>query len=304
MNSMEKSKSDARARYGYLEGVLSTVLNLVLFGLKYWAGVVSGSVALIADAWHTLSDSLTSIIVVVGTRISSQPADEEHPFGHGRAELIGSVIIAVVLSIVAIGFVGEAIDKLQNRVAANYGWIAIAVTAISIVTKEVMAQLAIRWGKKVSMKSLVADGWHHRSDAISSVIILVGIFIGTYLWWIDAVLGLIVSAILLYVAYDILKESVSALIGEEAEPDLKQKLRELSASVYCDELHLHHVHLHSYGRHQELTFHIRLPDDLLLHEAHRISSEIEGLIRQELHMEATIHTEPLSGHPDTIALRS
>ena len=304
MNRMEKSKSDARARDGYLEGVLSTVLNLVLFGLKYWAGVVSGSVALIADAWHTLSDSLTSIIVVVGTRISSQPADEEHPFGHGRAELIGSVIIAVVLSIVAIGFVGEAIDKLQNRVAANYGWIAIAVTAISIVTKEVMAQLAIRWGKKVSMKSLVADGWHHRSDAISSVIILVGIFIGTYLWWIDAVLGLIVSAILLYVAYDILKESVSALIGEEAEPDLKQKLRELSASVYCDELDLQHVHLHSYGRHQELTFHIRLPDDLLLHEAHRISSEIEGLIRQELHMETTIHTEPLSGHPDTIALRS
>ena len=298
---MEKCKSDARARYGYLEGILSTVLNLVLFGLKYWAGIVSGSVALIADAWHTLSDSLTSIIVVVGTKISSQPADEEHPFGHGRAELIGSVIIAFILSIVAIGFVGEAIDKLQNRVAANYGWIAIAVTGISIVAKEVMAQLAIRWGKKVSMKSLVADGWHHRSDAISSVIILAGIFIGTYLWWIDAVLGLIVSAILLCVAYGILKESVSALIGEEAGPDLKQQLCEVIASVYCDELHLHHVHLHSYGRHQELTFHIRLPDDLLLHEAHKVSSEIEGVIRQELQIEATIHIEPLSGHPETIA---
>ena len=238
--------------------------------------------------------------MVVGTKISSRPPDEEHPFGHGRAELIGSVIIAVILSMVAIGFVGEAIDKLQNRVAANYGWIAIAVTGISIATKEVMAQLAIRWGRKVDMKSLVADGWHHRSDAISSVVILVGIFIGTYVWWIDAALGLIVSAILFYVAYGILKESVSALIGEEAEPDLIETLQELSASVYHDELHLHHVHLHSYGRHQELTFHIRLPDDLLLHEAHAIASKLETLIRRELHMEATIHTEPLNAHSDRI----
>jgi cation diffusion facilitator family transporter len=298
---MERSKGDAQARYGYLEGVLSTVLNLVLFGLKYWAGVVSGSVALVADAWHTLSDSLTSIIVVVGTKISSQPPDEEHPFGHGRAELIASVVIAVILSVVAIEFVGKAIDKLENRIAANYGWIAIAVTGISIVAKEVMAQLAIRWGKEVNMKSLVADGWHHRSDAISSVVILAGIFVGAYLWWIDAVLGLIVSAILFYVAYGILKESVSALIGEQAEPDLKQKLCELSASVYCKELHLHHVHLHSYGRHQELTFHIRLPDDLSLHEAHEIASEIETLVRQELHMEATVHTEPLNARSDKIA---
>ncbi len=295
---MNLTTQQQQTRYGYLEGWLSTVANILLFGLKYWAGIVSGSVAIIADAWHTLSDSLTSIIVLVGTKISSQPADREHPFGHGRAELIGSVIIAVLLSMVAIGFVTESIEKLRSHTPAHYGMVAIVVTIISIIAKEVMAQLALRWGRISGMKSLMADGWHHRSDAISSVIILAGIFAGSYFWWIDAVLGLVVSGVLFYAAYGILKDSVSSLIGEEAEEELQQQLKEVAARIYPEELHLHHVHVHCYGRHRELTFHIRLPDGLTLNQAHEVTSMLEDGIRNELQMESTIHAEPLSYHPE------
>jgi len=281
-------------RYGYIEGWLSTMLNILLFALKYWAGIVSGSVAIIADAWHTLSDSLTSIIVLVGTKISSQPPDREHPFGHGRAELIGSVIIAVLLSIVAFGFITESIEKLQSRTPAHYGMVAIVVTSISIFVKEVMAQLALRWGRKTGMKSLMADGWHHRSDAISSIVILAGIFAGNYFWWIDSVLGLIVSGILFYAAYGILKDSVSSLIGEEAGDELFEELKKLLTRTYPDELYLHHVHLHCYGHHKELTFHIRLPDGLTLNQAHEVTTMLEEAIREDLQMESTIHAEPVS----------
>ncbi len=299
---MDKTEIDKMNHYGYLEGWLSTILNIVLFGLKYWAGIVSGSVAIIADAWHTLSDSLTSLIVLAGTKISTQPADREHPFGHGRAELIGAVIIAVLLSMVAVGFVKESIEKLHSHTPARYGRVAIVVTIISIIAKEVMAQLALHWGRLTGMKSLTADGWHHRSDAISSVVILAGIFAGSYLWWIDGVLGLIVSAILFYAAYEILKDSVSSLLGEKAGEDLQKTLKDIARRVYPEEIHIHHVHLHRYGRHCEVTFHIRLPDGLTLNQAHEVSSLLENTIRKELLMETTIHVEPLSAHPGDAAI--
>ncbi|MBN2078632.1 MAG: cation transporter, partial [Spirochaetes bacterium] len=217
---MKSDPTSLRTRYGYIEGWLSIILNTLLFALKYWAGLASGSVAIIADAWHTLSDSLTSIVVLVGIRISADPADDRHPYGHGRAELIGSIIIGVLLAVVAFNFVADSVEKLIDRESARYGTLAIAATAASVVLKEILAQVALRMGKKTNAQSLIADGWHHRSDAISSLVILAGIFAGRYLWWIDAAMGIAVSLVILYAAWGILKRAASSLIGEEADPDL------------------------------------------------------------------------------------
>ena len=177
------------------EGILSIIINTLLFGAKYWAGITTGSIAVIADAWHTLSDSLTSVVVLIGIKVSSNPADERHPFGHGRAELIGSLVIGVLLAVVAANFIADAVRKLIRHEPAHYGTLAIVATAVSIVLKELLAQVALRMGRKVASQSLVADGWHHRSDAISSVVILAGIFAGRYLWWIDAAMGIAVGCL-------------------------------------------------------------------------------------------------------------
>ena len=114
MNNNEKAKF-----YGYLEGWMSIIVNLILFIVKYWAGIVTGSVAIIADAWHSLSDSLTSVVVIVGVKISSKPADKEHPFGHGRAELISAIVISILLATVGLNFIIESIKFKKNMEKVN-----------------------------------------------------------------------------------------------------------------------------------------------------------------------------------------
>lgn len=279
-------------RLAYNEGWLSIGVNFVLFGLKYWAGTVTGSVAIIADAWHTLSDSLSSVFLLVGARVSSKPPDKKHPFGHGRAELIASIMIAALLAFVAYEFITESIARLINKEDVIFGTIAIVVTIISVVMKELLAQYAFWGARKTGSSSLRADGMHHRTDAASSLLILIGIFLGRFFWWIDGVLGIIVALLILYAAYDILKEANSRLLGEAPDPKLKERLEKSAGKITGLDLNIHHIHLHEYGDHQELTFHIKLPEKMSVDEAHNLSDSIEKQVENDLGMVATIHMEP------------
>lgn len=277
----------------YLQGWVSIAVNGLLFIFKYWAGIVTGSLALMADAWHTLSDSLSSIIVLVATKISHLPPDKEHPFGHGRAELIAAIIIGVILGLIGFEFTRESISRLVNHESVVYGNFAIWVTAISVVVKEALAQFSFWVSRKTGNLSLKADGWHHRSDAISSLIILVGIFIGSYYWWIDGVMGLMVSLLIFYAAYMIIREGTYPLLGEEPDNDLLQELKNLTREASGIDTHPHHVHLHRYGEHVELTMHIRLPKHITLEDAHKITDAIELEMLSKLNIVATIHMEPI-----------
>jgi len=276
----------------YSEGWISIGVNILLFGLKFWAGIVSGSVAIVADAWHTLSDSVSSVIVLIGVKVSKKPPDKRHPFGHGRAELISTLFIAFLLGWVAIHFVTGSIEKLKYHEPADFGIVAIIVTIISVVLKEVLARYSFWVGRKTGFKSMKADGWHHRTDAISSLVILVGIFFGKMYWWVDGVLGLAVSVMILYSGYKIMQEAVSSLLGEKANPDLIEKIEKIANSVTEMDIHLHHMHMHDYVNHKELTCHIILPKDMSLEDAHEITTKIEERIFKETLIETTIHCEP------------
>ena len=133
---------DDKNKYIIREGWLSIITNIILFGLKYWAGIITGSIALIADAWHTLTDSVSSVIVLIGGKISRKPADDDHPFGHGRAEHIAAMIIGLLLALVAFDFIMSAIEKFGTREKTVFGTIAWIVTIISILVKELLAQYA------------------------------------------------------------------------------------------------------------------------------------------------------------------
>ena len=279
-------------KLAFYEGRLSLIGNLVLFGLKFWAGIISASSALIADAWHTLSDSLSSLIIMIAARVSGKKADEEHPFGHGRAELIAALIVGMLLVLIAVDFFIEGIHRLGDHTTAQYGLIAIIITSVSIVVKELMAQYAFSAYRKTAFLSLKADAWHHRSDAISSVIILVGIAVGRFAWWIDGVLTLLVALMIGWTALQIIFEGVKPLLGESPSEELLTYL-----STRCDELvkmktNVHHVHFHRYGPHIELTFHLELPPDISLQEAHDQVTVIEKKIKEEKDLDATIHVEP------------
>ncbi len=274
------------------EGWVSVFVNIALFILKFWAGIATGSIAIIADAWHTLSDSLTSVVVVVGVKISAKPADKEHPFGHGRAELITALIIGVLLSVVAFNFVLEGLQRLRTRELVNYSTFAIVATVVSIVVKETLAQYAFYIAGKSNSRSVRADAWHHRSDAISSVVILAGILLGRHAWWIDGVLGIIVAVLIFYAAYDILRDAMNIMMGETPDNELIEQVEGICKGETLLEIRPHHYHIHRYGDHTEMTFHIRLPNGLSLFDSHEIATRIEFRIKEETGIVSTIHMEP------------
>lgn len=291
MNIHEKDTK----RYKFLaksEGWISVFINILLFAFKFWVGYISGSVAIVADAWHSLSDSMTSVILLFGIKMSEKPADKEHPFGHGRSELISTLVIAILLAVVAFEFICKSIVRLRLHESADYGSLAMWAMIITIVCKEAMAQYAFWTGKITGMQSLKADACHHRSDAVSSIIILAGIIFGGHIWWIDSAMGIIVAGIIMYASYDILKSAIGPLLGRSPNKELIKKVTEICKKHGGDKVYVHHFHIHDYGNHTELTFHIHLDGEMSLEAAHAISKQIEFELLKKLRIAATIHMEP------------
>lgn len=280
-----------RTSKGVIIASISLIGNMLLATIKFWIALQISSIAIMADAWHTLSDSLTSIVVLVGIKMAARKPDREHPFGHGRMEVISSLIIAIILSLVAFNFTIESISRLIQEQSVHYNQTVLIIFAISLLIKELMAQMSIRIGKKIELDSLIADGWHHRSDALTNLMIIVGIFVNPYLWWIDGIMGIIISIIIARIAFNILKDTTSTLIGEKPKESFIKELRKLVREKASYNVRVHHVHLHKYGKHRELTFHIVLPGEMKLRQAHQIATELEEMINSELYVETTIHVD-------------
>lgn len=281
-----------KKRLAYYEGYISIFINLVLFLLKFLVGRKVNSVAMVADAWHTLSDSLTSIIVVVGFWMASRPADSRHAFGHGRSESIASIIIGTLLAVVGFSFLYESIVKLIQGQGMGFSRLAVIIFAISAITKEGLAQFAFWTARKTGAGSLRADAWHHRSDAVASVLIVVGVLFSPRLWWLDGVLGIAVSLLILHASYDIVRSSASYLMGEAPSEEKVDRVHSQVRKEFPQLEGIHHVHVHQYGDHHEVTAHLFVPGTMSVDEAHSIASRIEEIVEQEFNGDATVHVEP------------
>jgi cation diffusion facilitator family transporter len=282
-----------KQKLGYLEGWISIVLNTLLFGIKFWAGSRIGSVSMQADAWHTLSDTLTSVVVIIGFWIMAKPADTEHPFGHARSESIAALIIGVLLAIVGVYFGYESLMRILNRQAVSFSLSAILIFGVSIFLKEGLAQFAFWAGRKAGSQAVAADGWHHRSDAIASALIVVGALLGGSLWWVDGALGIGVSLLIVWTAISIVRGTSSTLLGEAIDEEMRRAVLE-TVRKECPEVNdVHHIHVHRYGNAIELTLHIRVPGSMSVSESHGISMRLEDRLRRDLSMETTVHIEPL-----------
>jgi cation diffusion facilitator family transporter len=279
------------AKKGIQQAIISVVINAGLFCVKFWAGVVSGSVALIADAWHTLSDSATSVIVIAGIKLSRKKPSASHPFGYGRWEQIAALVCGFILAVVAYEFTMDAIDRLKHNTAANFGMLAIVVTSVSILVKESLAQYAFWVYRKTGLLTMKAEGWHHRSDALSSIPVLIGIFFGRHFWWMDAVLGIIVALSLFWASYEIIKSAINKLLGEQIPQELEQKIKAYIQEYFGD-YYTHHYHIHPYGDHRELTFHLHVNGNETVEQSHELASKIERALKEQFHLECTIHIEP------------
>jgi len=292
---MQRGLIKNREQAQIFTGVFSIAVNAVLFIVKIWAGVTTGSIALVADAWHTMSDSLTSVLTVVAAKLASRKPDKEHPFGHGRWEVVASFIMAFVLAFIGYEFLTGSIDRFNDRETVVFGTLALSITIVSIAVKELLAQFSFYLGRKYNNPVIIAEGWHSRSDSLSSIVVLAGIVITRFftgLWWMDSVLGIFCALAIFYAAFKVMKESIKNILGEEPKQELIDELRNEVEKICDIDVNLHHFHLHNYITHKELTFHMKLDGQMTVNDGHKIATVIENMILEKFEMDATIHIEP------------
>jgi cation diffusion facilitator family transporter len=279
--------------YGYFEGTLSVVLNVALAVLKFIFGTLLNSISLIADALHSLSDVVTSVIVIFGFKLSAKPPDDEHPFGHGRAERIVSIVVACLLIVVGFEFFMSGFERFRNPIPIKAGTFVIAMLIGSILIKEFLYHVSLRLGQRIGSASLKADALHHRTDSVSTVLVLIGFVCFRFgLFSLDGIMGMAVAAIIVYAGISIIKESGSFLIGQAPSSSLVDKIRD-TASRCRGVNDVHHIHVHDYGGQLEVTIHVCLKPDIHLDGAHDKASEVEDAIQKCVPgAEVTVHLEP------------
>ena len=232
MPNTKESAHIYRTKIGIFQGWVSVTVNGILFILKLVIGLMVGAVSVIADAVHTFSDVISSAVVVWGFKQAQKPADKEHPYGHGRAEYIATLIIAILLCVAGLEFIEAAFERISNPQLIEVKWWMIIVLTVTIVLKEITARYAKFLSSKVASGTLHADAWHHRTDAISSLLVVIAMIAGVYGYpAVDGWAGLGVSLFLIYTGFDIARDAVDDLIGKPPTSEEVETIRQIIMKI-------------------------------------------------------------------------
>ncbi|NQV30991.1 MAG: cation transporter [Candidatus Marinimicrobia bacterium] len=295
---IDSDSSAFRGHIGILEGWVSIIGNFILFIIKLVFGWMINSIALIADAFHTLSDVATSIVVIIGFKVSQKPADKEHPFGHGRAETIATLTIAILMAVVALEFLKGAVDRLffsdSDIDVSKIDWLFIGVVALTAAGKAWMAFFAYKLGDLIDSDALRGDAIHHKSDVYTTLLVIVAL-IGAYYGvpFLDGVMGIGVAVMILIAAYDIAREAIDDLLGKPATLEVIQQISELAMSV-PGARQVHDVVVHNYGEQSFISLHIEIEENTTPGIAHNIADNVEHKLAHELDAEVVTHIDPVS----------
>ena len=276
--------------------------NLLLLAFKFTAGILAHSAAMMADAVHSLSDFITDIVVLVFVGISARPQDSTHDYGHGKFETLATFFIGLALAAAAIGIVVNGAVKfaswLNGEELAAPGTLALWAALISIVVKEILYRYTASKGRKLESPAVVANAWHHRSDALSSIAAAVGIggaiLLGKRWTVLDPLASIVVGAMLLKVAWELVKPS----LGELTEKSLPEDTEKEILDIICSDpavSHPHNLRTRRIGNRIAIEVHVRMDGDMPLREAHNKASLIERKLRDRFgpQTHVTVHTEPL-----------
>lgn len=281
---------------------IGSIVNFALLIFKFVAGIVGHSAAMIADAVHSLSDFVTDIIVILFVRVSGKPEDEGHDYGHGKYETLATAIIGLILFFVGIGILfngsKSVLDTMDGKPLAAPGMLALAAAALSIVLKEILYRYTILKGKKLHSQAMVANAWHHRSDAFSSIGTFLGIggaiCLGEQWRILDPLAAIVVSIFIMRVAVQLLKPCVDELLERSLPAETENIILEIIRSI-PEVSEPHHLRTRRIGNHLAIEVHIRMNGNMPLVEAHSLASEIEKRLKDEFGEDTHIgiHMEPL-----------
>ena len=301
---MENKPQEAdihRARQIYKVTLVGGVVNVVLLLFKFVAGILGHSAAMVADAVHSLSDFVTDIIVLVFIRISGQPQDKSHDYGHGKYETLAMTLIGVALLAVAIGILYSGAVNIvlwaQGETLEAPGMLALWAALLSIIMKEGVYQYSIVKARRLNSQAVEANAWHHRSDALSSVGTAVGIggaiMLGQRWTVLDPVASVIVGLFIIKVSVELLRRGIGDLMEQSLPDDVEAEILQLAGSV--DGVTLpHDLRTRRIGNHYAIELHILMDADISLREAHNKASEVEALLRRHYGAEThvAVHVEP------------
>lgn len=293
-NSDNTENPAVRASVGKLAGATGIVCNSLLFVGKLIAGLLAGSVAIVADAVNNLSDASSSVVTLLGFRLAQRPADADHPYGHARYEYLSGLVVAVLILVIGVELVKSSVGKMIHPEPIDFSALTVTILIASIAVKLWMAVFYGKLGKKIKSTTLAATSVDSRNDVISTAGVLLGCMAGYFFHMnIDGVVGLLVALFILYSGVNIVKETISPLLGQQADGELVEKIHALVLS-HEKVLGVHDLLVHDYGPGQCFaSLHVELSaaEDVLA--CHEIIDHIENEARKELHVDLVIHYDPV-----------
>ena len=296
---------EVRQKCGTYAGVVGILLNALLCLGKLAAGALTGSVAMIADAFNNLSDAASSIITLIGFRLAGQAADEEHPFGHGRMEYLAGLIVSIAILLMGLELGKSSVEKLLHPEELNFSWLAVAILAASVLVKLWMHRFNRALGKAISSQTMEATAADSLSDSAATAVVLAATLIGHYFHLqIDGLAGLLVAAFILKTGWEAAKDTLDPLLGRPMDPELAEDIDKLVVS-HRNILGIHDLVYHDYGPGRAMmSFHAEVPADADLLEMHDIIDHIERELKEKHHIETVIHMDPIVNDERTAALRA
>ena len=284
-----------RSAYGMLCGIAGIALNIILFAGKLFAGLVSGAVSIVADAFNNLSDAGSSVVTLLGFKIASHKADSEHPYGHGRFEYISALIVSAVILVMGFELAKESVSRIIRPENADVSVVTVLILVASILVKCYMAFYNNRYGKRINSAPLKAAATDSLCDCIATGMILITALLAYYTSVrLDGWCGLIVSLFILYAGYSSGREAVDPLLGAPPEPEYIDRIKDIVLGFDENVIGIHDLMIHDYGPGRRIiSLHAEVPSDIDMLQAHDVIDNIEKKLSDELGCVATIHMDPV-----------
>lgn len=294
-----------RERYGMLAGGVGLALNLLLFGGKLTAGLISGAISITADAFNNLSDAASSVVTLIGFRLAGQDPDREHPFGHGRAEYLAGLAVSVLILLVGVELGRSSIEKILRPEAVEFSWLSAGVLACSILVKLWMGRFNRVLGRRIGSPAMAAAAADSRSDAAATSAVLAGLVVNSFSPLnIDGWIGLLVALFILKAGLGAMKDTLDPLLGQ---PPSEELVREIEKTIlgHPEITGIHDLVVHDYGPgRQMMSAHAEVDARSDLLAIHDVIDAAERELKQRFHLEAVIHMDPVAvDDPQTAALR-
>ena len=281
---------------------IGSIVNFLLLVFKFIAGILGHSSALVADAVHSLTDFVTDVIVIVFVRISGKPEDEDHRYGHGKYETLATAIIGLALFAVGAGLLVGGATKvsgvLKGAVLPAPSIIALVAAAVSILAKEILYRYTVRIGKNLDSQAVIANAWHHRSDAYSSIGTFLGvggaIFLGEKWRILDPLAAIVVSAFIIKVAIELIKPCIDELLERSLPAETEARILDIIAT-FPEISSPHHLRTRRIGNNIAIEVHLRMDGQTTLEAAHEVATAVEKRLKEEFGPDTHIgiHMEPV-----------